>query len=89
MADREEGYSKVPKFNGKNYTIWKTRMSVFLQALGEDVYSMIENKYTLPTVNVLATETSEARTKLKPRAKFLDAEKIASQNNFKALNAIF
>ena len=64
-------------------------MRVYLQALGDDVFSHIEHKYVAPTIEVPLTNTSGTRTEPKPRADYTNAEKSKSSNNAKALNAIF
>ena len=47
-----EGQStnRPPLFNGSNYTYWKARMRIFIQALDYDLWSVIINGPHTPTV---------------------------------------
>ena len=38
-----------PAFDGNNFQYWKVRMAAFLQALGYEVWFMVEAGYTPPT----------------------------------------
>ena len=37
-----------PLFNGKNYAFWSTRMNLFLQAQGLEVWKIVKTNFTLP-----------------------------------------
>ena len=37
-----------PLFNGQNYAFWSTRMKLFLQAQGPDVWQIVKTGFTLP-----------------------------------------
>lgn len=89
MADNESSSSKILKFDGKNYPIWKTRMRVYLQALSNDMVSQIKTKCVSPTLDIAAIDITEAKMSPKSKANYTTIKKIASSNNAKALNAIF
>lgn len=76
MVDSENISSKVPKFNGKNYTIWKIRMRVYIQALGDDAYGQSESRYVAPTIKVPITATLGARIESKLGVDYKNAEYI-------------
>lgn len=38
-----------PLFNGTNFVFWKVRMRSYLQALGDDVWVVVESGYQYPT----------------------------------------
>lgn len=60
--------SKVPKFNGKNYAIWKTRMEVYLRSLGIEVWEAVRHEYRRPTITVTtATPPKEGSTDTPPK----------------------
>ena len=40
--------NKVPEFDGKNYSIWKIRMRVYLQSLGNEVWAQVLTRYETP-----------------------------------------
>ncbi|KAM7507347.1 hypothetical protein LguiA_017800 [Lonicera macranthoides] len=76
-----------PAFDGNNFQYWKVRMSAFLQALGDEVWFMVEAGYTPPTKTV-GTGT-DAKIEPKPLAEWTAVEKSSSQSNSKGRNAIF
>ena len=63
-----------PLFDGTNYTYWKVRMKVFLQALGEQVWQAIEVGWIKPKEALM--DWDEATIK-------------AANFNSRALNALF
>ena len=46
MAD---GIKTPPKFDGLNFPIWKVKMTVFLQSLGNRVAKAVTKPYSAPT----------------------------------------
>ena len=72
--DRGQSLLIPPLFDGTNYTYWKVRMKVFLQALGEQVWQAVEVGWIKPR---------EASVDW-------DEETIKAENfNNRALNALF
>ena len=63
-----------PLFDGTNYTYWKVRMKVFLQALGEQVWQAIEVGWIKPKEALVDQD---------------DATIIAANFNSRAMNALF
>ena len=63
-----------PLFDGTNYTYWKVRMKVFLQALGEQIWQAIEVGWIKPKEAPM--DWDEATIK-------------AANFNSRALNALF
>ena len=63
-----------PLFDGTNYTYWKVRMKVFLQALGEQIWQAIEVGWIKPKEALV--DWDEATIK-------------AANFNNRALNALF
>ena len=72
--DREQSLLIPPLFDGTNYTYWKVRMKVLLQALGEQVWQAVEVGWIKP----------------KEAPVDWDDETIKTENfNNRALNALF
>ena len=42
--------SKPPLLNGSNYAYWKQRMIGFLKSIDDDVWDIIEEGYSKPTI---------------------------------------
>ena len=63
-----------PLFDGTNYTYWKVRMKVFLQALGEQVWQAIEVGWIKPKEAPVDWD---------------DATIITANFNSRTLNALF
>ena len=74
VRDRGQSLLIPPLFYGTNYTYWKFRLKVFLQALGEQVWQAIEVGWN--------------KTKEAPMD-WDDATIIAANFNSRALNALF
>ena len=72
--DRRQSLLISPLFDGTNYTYWKVRMKVFLQALGEQVWQAIEVGWIKPKEALM--DWDEATIK-------------AANFNSRALNAFF
>ena len=72
--DRGKYFLIPPLFDGTNYTYWKVRMKVFLQALGEQVWQAIEVGWIKPKEALM--DWDEATIK-------------AANFNRRALNALF
>ena len=50
MGSHEEVLSiRPPIFNGTNFVFWKYMMRAQLQALGYDVWEIVESRYQFPT----------------------------------------
>ena len=72
--DRGQSLLIPPSFDETNYAYWKVRMNVFLQALGEQVWQVVEVGWIKP----------------KEAPVDWDEETIKAANfNSKALNALF
>ena len=72
--DRGQSLLIPPLFDGTNYAYWKVRMNVFLQALGELVWQVVEVGWIKP----------------KEAPVDWDEETIKAANfNSRALNALF
>ena len=56
--DKYGEYSKLgpPLFDGTNYALWSLRMRLFLQSQRLDVWTNIENGYTIPDTNPVEGE---------------------------------
>ena len=72
----QEGQStaRPPLFNGSNYAYWSTRMRIFMEANGLEIWSATQDKYEAPTT---AMNT------------WTDAQKTLASNNPKAMNFLF
>ncbi|KAM7466661.1 hypothetical protein LguiB_014223 [Lonicera macranthoides] len=76
-----------PPFDGNNFSYWKVRMTAFLQALGDEVWYMVEEGYTPPVKSVTQGEVTSVVSK--PMSEWTTNEKSRSQFNSKGKNAIF
>jgi hypothetical protein len=74
---------RPPLFDGSNYGYWKTRMSFFINAIDFDLWTIIENGYEPPMVEVNGVSIS------KQRAIYTREEKRKAELNAKAVNALF
>ena len=72
--DRGQSLLIPPLFDGTNYAYWKVRMKVFLQALGEQVWQVIEVGWIKPKEALVDWD---------------DATIIVANFNSRALNALF
>ena len=72
-----------PLFNGSNYTYWKARMRIFIQALDYDLWSTILNGPHTPTVIINGIST------LKLEKDWDDNDKKLVKLNAKAMNVIY
>ena len=88
-----------PKFNGKNYSIWKTRMKMYLNSLGIDIWLATQNQYECPTItSTITTVPREEGSSDPPNVEKITTEKSLNQytdtarnaqlSNAKALNAL-
>ena len=50
--------STPPPFDGNNFQYWKVLMIAFLQALGDEVWYMVETGYIPPTKTVTVNEVA-------------------------------
>ena len=80
-----EGQStnRPPLFNGSNYTYWKARMKIFIQALDYDMWSIIVNGPHTPTKIIDGEEST------KPEKKWDEVDKKLAQLNAKAMNVLY
>ena len=72
--DRGQSLLIPPLFDGTNYAYWKFRMKVFLQALGEQVWQIVEVGQIKPKEALVDCD---------------DVTIIAANFNSRALNALF
>ena len=75
--------NRPPLFDGTNYAFWKAQMTLFIKSLNGEVWDVVEDGWTPPTV----TDTSGTVQPL-PKAKWIADHKALRDNNAKALNAI-
>lgn len=75
--------SKPLLLNGSNYSYWKVRMIAFLKAIDDQVWEVVVNGFTEPTVVV------DGQTRSKPRADWTLDEKNKSNFNNNAIHAIY
>ena len=80
-----EGQStnRPPLFNGSNYTYWKARMKIFIQALDYDMWSIIVNGPHTPTKIIDGEEST------KPEKEWDEVDKKLAQLNAKAMNVLY
>ena len=48
MHQKMKGSSKVPMFEGNDYTFWSIRMKNYLMSLGPDVWTFVSEGYKVP-----------------------------------------
>ena len=67
----QEGHStsRPPLFDGTNYDYWKNRMMIFLQAIDDDMWEIIEEGATIPM------KEQDGKQVPKPKSEWSDAEK--------------
>jgi len=63
-----EGIKTPPKFNGLNFSIWKVKMTVFLQFLGSRVAKVVTKPFSAPlgdedTWSDIVTKEFDANTR--------------------------
>ena len=80
-----EGQStnRPPLFNGSNYTYWKARMKIFIQALNYDMWSIIVNGPHTPTKIIDGVESA------KSEKEWDEVDKKMAQLNAKAMNVLY
>ena len=56
-----EEYTKhgFPVFDGQNYVFWSTRMKLFLQSQGLEIWEIVKNGFTLPEYMEEPTDPTE------------------------------
>lgn len=52
MLTEGQSTNRPPLFNGTNYTYWKARMKIFIQAFDYDLWGIIINGPHTPTVRI-------------------------------------
>ena len=75
--------TKPPLLDGNNYPYWKVRMIAFLRTIGDQVWDIVVDGYSDPTV------VADGQTIKKPKDQWSDLEKAKSNCNNKAINAIY
>ena len=72
----QEGQStaRPPFFTGSNYVYWATRMKVFMESSGLDIWLATQIQYEPPTTEV---------------STWTDAQKTAASNNAKTMNVLY
>ena len=80
-----EGQStnRPPLFNGSNYSYWKARMKIFIQALDYDLWSIIVNGPHTPTTRQNGMEIP------KPEMEWDEHDRKLAQLNAKAMNVLY
>ena len=48
MDQKMKGSSKVPMFEGNDYTFWSIRMKNYLMSLEPDVWALVVRGYVVP-----------------------------------------
>ncbi|XXG72823.1 hypothetical protein AAC387_Pa07g1834 [Persea americana] len=85
MVPNREGTSpsKPPLLDGSNYAYWKQRMIGFLKSIDDDVWDIVREGYSKPTI------VANGQTVPKPKAQWTKDEKHASSCKKKAMNGIY
>ncbi|GAV62025.1 zf-CCHC domain-containing protein/DUF4219 domain-containing protein/UBN2 domain-containing protein [Cephalotus follicularis] len=84
MTNKESmSISKPPLFDGNNYSHWKTKMTIFIQALDFNLWDIIIYDPELPQ-----TISKEGVKSLKPRILYTDEDRKKVQLNAKAKHVI-
>ena len=80
-----EGQStnRPPFFNRSNYTYWKARMKIFIQALDYNMWSITVNSPHTPTKIIDGVEST------KPEKDWDEVDKKMVQLNAKAMNVLY
>ncbi|XP_057742061.1 uncharacterized protein LOC130960631 [Arachis stenosperma] len=80
-----EGQSsnRPPLFNGKNYTYWKERMKIFVQAVDYRLWKIILEGPKFPT-----TTSAQGVVSLKPEASWTEEDRKTVELNAKATNLL-
>lgn len=69
--------------DGSNYAYWKQRIIVFLKSIDDDVWDIVEEGHSKPTI------VANGQTIPKPKAQWTRDEKHDSNCNNKAMNGIY
>ncbi|XP_057803465.1 uncharacterized protein LOC131018777 [Salvia miltiorrhiza] len=69
---------------GKNYNLWKTRMKIYIKSIDERAWVAVLDGWTPPR-----TTDENGVTSLTPESKWSADERLISNHNSRALNAIF
>lgn len=77
------GTGRPPLFNGTHYSYWKNRMRIFIESMEFDLWTIVEEGYTKPTI------TTEGITTEKPKSRWSIDEKNKYTLNSRAMNALF
>ncbi|XVF19583.1 hypothetical protein REPUB_Repub11eG0123400 [Reevesia pubescens] len=80
---QEHATNRPPLFNGTNYQLWSTRITIYIQAYDLDIWDIIMKGYFIPTNK---NEVNEAVQKSKFEWTADDKAKV--QVNFKAINTL-
>ncbi|XP_019172698.1 PREDICTED: uncharacterized protein LOC109168107 [Ipomoea nil] len=80
---RMDGSMKPPELDGHNYSFWKARMEIYLQAQGTRVYCTVLTEWSPPTV-----QNADGTAGAKLIETWTEEEMTSSDLNNKALNSI-
>ncbi|GAV57126.1 DUF4219 domain-containing protein/UBN2 domain-containing protein [Cephalotus follicularis] len=84
MSNKESmSISKPPFFDGNNYSHWKAKMTIFIQALDFNLWDIIIDGPELPDII-----SQEGIKTLKPRSSYTDDDRKKVQLNAKAKHVI-
>ncbi|GAV67625.1 DUF4219 domain-containing protein [Cephalotus follicularis] len=84
MSNKESmSISKPPFFDGNNYSHWKAKMTIFIQALDFNLWDIIIDGPELPHII-----SQEGIKTLKPRSSYTDDDRKKVQLNAKAKHVI-
>ena len=75
--------SKPPLLDGSNYAYWKQRMIGFLKSIDDDVWDIVEEGYSKPTI------VADGKTIPTHKAQWSKDDKHVSNCNNKAMNGIY
>ena len=58
-----EGHSitRLPMFNGSDYTYWKTRMRIFLISMDFELWTIVENEFQKSSLSMSKWDKSEKK----------------------------
>ena len=86
MESKEGGsINRPPVLDGTNYGYWKARMCAFLKSLNSKTWKAVINGWEAP----LSVDKDGNATGLKPEKDWSKEDDAASEENSRALNAIF
>ena len=78
--------SKLPLFNGPNYSYWKCKMQMYLKSLDLDVWDIVTNGPFVPTKRVGEVEMLKSREEYTPKEKKKVLLENRAMNVYRALS---